>query len=173
MRERILKLWRWGALAVAMSLLVAAGFLWGRSDPHARAARLIGTSPAAAQGIPAPADDAAPLVAPVSDVAPMDKEAKRFHRYDKDRNGSISRDEYFTARHKAFAKLDTNGDGKLSFEEYSVKAIAKFNGADANRDGVLTPKEFATTAVVHKPRNKPVCPPGVIAAAAAAAEGEN
>ncbi len=172
MRERVLKLWRWGALAVAMSLLVAAGFLWGRSDPHARAARLIGTSAAIAQGtVPAPADDAAPLVAPVSDVTPMDKEAKRFYRYDKDRNGTINRDEYFMARHKAFAKLDTNGDGKLSFEEYSVKAIAKFNGADANRDGLLTAKEFATTAIVHKPRNKPVCPPGVIAAAAA--EGEN
>lgn len=70
-------------------------------------------------------------------------------------------------RHKAFAKLDTNGDGKLSFEGYWVKAITKFNGADANHDGVLTAKEFATTAIVHKPRTMPVCPPGVIAAAAA------
>jgi len=32
---------------------------------------------------------------------------------------------------------------------------------------VLTAKAFATTAIVHKPRTMPVCPPGVIAAAAA------
>lgn len=128
---------------------------------------MIGTTLAGAQAIPAPADHGAPLVAPVSDVTPMDNEANRFRRYDKDRSGSISRDKYFAARHKAFAKLDTNGDGKLSFEGYWVKAITKFNGADANHDGVLTAKEFATTAIVHKPRTMPVCPPGVIAAAAA------
>ena len=164
------KFWRWAAIGVAALLLVVAGAMWGRSNPHTSVARLVGHTAANAQDVPAPADDAMPLVAPVSDVTPLDKEAKRFRRYDKDRNGAISRDEYFAARHKAFAKLDVNGDGKLSFEEYSVKAIAKFAGADANHDGSLTAAEFATTAVKRKPRNKPVCPPGAVVAAAA--EGE-
>ena len=164
-RTQFEKLWRWGALIAAAALLVVAGAMWGRSNPHASAARLVGTSAAAALNLPTPADDAAPLVAPVSDVTPMDKKAKRFHRYDKDLNGAISRDEYFANRHKAFAKLDVNGDGKLSFEEYSVKAIAKFNTADADRNGALSPAEFATTAVKHRPRNKPVCPPALAQAA--------
>jgi len=163
------KFWRWGAIGVAAILLVVAGAMWGRSNPHASVARLVGHTAANAQDVPVPADDATPLVAPVSDVTPLDKEAKRFRRYDKDRNGAINRDEYFAARHKAFAKLDVNGDGKLSFEEYSVKAIAKFNGADADHSGTLTASEFATTAVKRKPRNKPVCPP---TSAAASADGE-
>jgi len=103
---------------------------------------------------------AAPLVAPVSDVTPADREAKRFSRYDKDKDGSITRDEYFANRHKAFANLDVNHDGKLSFEEYSVKAITKFDTAEVSHDGKLTPVEFATTAVKRKPRTKAVCPPG-------------
>lgn len=163
---------KWLAATVVAALAVCAVMLWRQSAPRAAAVHF--SAPAAAEAAEiTPAAAAAALVAPVSDVTPADREAKRFSRYDKDKDGTITRDEYFVSRKKAFAKLDVNNDGKLSFEEYSVKAIAKFNGADANRDGVLTPKEFATTAVVHKPRNKPVCPPGVIAAAAAAAEGEN
>ena len=170
-RAWVEKFWRWGAIGVAAVLLVVAGAMWGRSNPHASIARLVGHTPANAITAPEPADSAEPLVAPVSDVTPLDKEAKRFRRYDKDRNGAVSRDEYLAARHKAFAKLDVNGDGKLSFEEYSVKAIAKFAGADANHDGSLTAAEFATTAVKRKPRNKPVCPPGAVVAAAAEGEG--
>ncbi len=146
---------KWLAGGVVVALLVLATMLW-RATPPAR--RLALTARAAAQTTVAPAE--VPLVAPVSDVTPQDREAKRFRRYDKDRNGTITRDEYFTARHKAFAKLDTNHDGKLSFEEYSVKAIAKFDTADADHSGTLTPAEFATTAVVRKPRSKAVCPPG-------------
>ena len=158
---------KWLAATVMVVLLVLAGLLW-RQTPTTH--RLALTAPAAAQSTAAPAD--APLVAPVSDVTPLDREAKRFKRYDKDKNGSISRDEYLAARHKAFAKLDTNHDGVLSFDEYSVKAITKFNTADADHSGALTPAEFATTAVVRKPRTKAVCPPGNRPAAGAAEEHE-
>lgn len=160
------KLLRWAALIGAAALLVVAGVMWGRSSPKATAARLVGTSEAAAQ-VAAPAvDTGEALIAPVSDATPATKEAKRFKRYDKDASGFVGGDEYFANRRKSFAKLDVNGDGRLSFEEYSVKAIAKFNGADADKDGKLAVAEFATTAVKRKLRNKPVCPPGVAAAPA-------
>lgn len=152
---------KWLAATVVVALVALAALLW-RQTPPAHRLRL--SAPAEAQTSTPPSD--APLVAPASDVTPLDKEAKRFNRYDKDKNGGITRDEYFANRRKAFAKLDVDHDGKLSFDEYSVKAIAKFDTADANRDGKLAPAEFATTAVKHKARNKAVCPPGTVTARA-------
>jgi hypothetical protein len=154
---------KWLAATVVVVLAVLATLLW-RQTPPAR--RLALGGPAVAQTTENPAADA-PLVAPVSDVTPADREAKRFKRYDKDKDGSISRDEYLATRRKAFAKLDTDHDGKLSFDEYAVKTIAKFDTADVRHEGKLTPEEFATTAVVRKPRTKAVCPPGTARAAAA------
>ena len=147
---------KWLAATAVVALLVLATLLWCQTPP---ARRLALGGPAAAQTASAPPADA-PLVAPVSDVTPADREAKRFKRYDKDKDGVISRDEYLAARHKAFAKLDTDHDGKLSFDEYSVKAIGKFTDADADHNGKLSAEEFATTAVKRKPRTKAVCPPG-------------
>ncbi len=160
---------KWLAATAVVALLVLAGLLWRQTPPAARTLHL--TAPAAAQVAGEVAANA-PLVAPASDVTPADREAKRFNRYDKDKNGSISRDEYLAARSKAFAKLDTNHDGTLSFDEYSVKAIAKFDAADVRHDGRLTPDEFATTAVKRKPRTKAVCPPGAATAAPAPADEE-
>lgn len=157
---------RWLAATVVVAFIGLAVMLW-RSTPPAQ--RLALRAPAVA-GVTGEAASDAPLLAPVSDVTPLDREAKRFKRYDKDKNGTIDRDEYLAARKKAFAKLDTDHDGKLSFDEYSAKAIAKFDTADASRDGKLTAAEFATTAVKRKPRTKAVCPPGSRAAPAAAAE---
>ena len=163
---------KWLAATAVAALLVLSVVLWRQSGPHAAALHL--AAPAEAQGTLAASE--APLVAPVSDVTPLDKEAKRFARYDKDKDGAITRDEYFANRHKAFAKLDTDHDGKLSFDEWSVKGIAKFDAADVDHNGKLTPAEFATTAVKHKPRTKAVCPPGTVTAAAPApaedAEGQ-
>ena len=156
---------KWLALGTVGALVVLAVLLWRQTPP---AHRLALSAPAEAQST-APASDL-PLVAPASDVTPLDREAKRFKRYDKDKDGTIDRDEYLAARKKAFAKLDTNHDGKLSFEEYSVKAIVKFDTADAKHDGRLTPAEFATTAVKRKPRTKAVCPPGAARAEAPAEE---
>jgi hypothetical protein len=157
---------KWLAATVAVVLVGLAALLW-RSTPPTQ--RLTLRAPAVA-GVTSEAVSDAPLLAPVSDVTPLDREAKRFKRYDKDKNGTIDRDEYLAARKKAFAKLDTNHDGKLSFEEYSVKAIAKFDTADVSHNGKLTPAEFATTAVKRKPRTKAVCPPGARATQAPAAD---
>lgn len=92
-------------------------------------------------------------------AAARTREQKRFDRIDKDKNDSISKDEFFSLRRKLFARLDTDRDGKLSFEEWSVKAVDRFNGADKDRSGALTRAEFATTAVVRKPKPRCACAP--------------
>ena len=156
---------RWLGGGVVAVLLVLAGALWNRpGGPVATASRLV--TPDAAR---AASGSDIPLIAPVSDITPEDREARRFKRGDKDKDGSISREEYFANRRKAFAKLDVDGDGKLSFDEYAAKAIVKFTTADADHDNRLAAAEFATTAAKRSTRTKPVCPP----AGAALAEEEH
>jgi len=146
---------RWVALGVMAVLLAGGIYLFTRPSPNAAFAE-----PAAAGRPIAPGQgEAPPLVAPVSDVSPATKEARRFNRYDKDRDGEITRDEYLLSRRKAYARLDLDGDGKLSFDEYSAKAIKKFATADASRDTKLTPVEFATTAATRRPRTAANCLP--------------
>ena len=137
------------AIAIALVALIAAGFLWTRDTPVAVA---IETAPPAAN---ADADDDAPLVAPVSDVTPEQREARRFSRYDRDNDAAISRTEYLASRQKAFAKLDADADGKLSFDEYATITIKKFGTADRDADGTLDAGEFASTA--PKRRETPAC----------------
>jgi hypothetical protein len=132
------------AIAIALVALVAAGFFWMRDTPVAVA---IEAPPPAAAADP---EDEAPLVAPVSNVTPEQREARRFARYDKDKDAAISRDEYLASRQKAFAKLDANGDGKLAFDEYARATIKKFGTADRDADGTLDAGEFATTAAKRR-----------------------
>lgn len=97
---------------------------------------------------------------PLPDEAPRatarTREEKRFNRYDKDRNESITREEYLASRRKAYAKLDSNGDGRLSFEEWAAKTTTKFAQADNDRSGALTRTEFVATAPKRKAK-KPAC----------------
>ena len=88
------------------------------------------------------------------------REEKRFGRYDKDKDGTITRAEYLLSRQKAYAKLDINGDGRLSFDEWAIKTTTKFATADRDKSGGMSPVEFATTAVKRKPaaKSKCVCP---------------
>lgn len=92
---------------------------------------------------------------PLPEASPKSREEKRFARYDKDRDGAITREEYLVSRRKAFAKLDRNGNGVLDFEEYAVKTTEKFAKADADRSGGMTPAEFLTTAVKRKAKPAP------------------
>ena len=95
----------------------------------------------------------------VPEASPATREEKRFNRYDKDRDASITRNEYLAARRKAFAKLDVNGDGRLDFDEWAVKATAKFAAADRDKSGAMNAAEFATTAVRRKAPARAKCPP--------------
>ena len=148
-------MWRFlGGVASALLLVTAGFFLW---RAQAQRTGVVPTAPAAAAASDTPmtlGDIAGPPAA-----TERTREQKRFSRYDHDKNGIVSRDEYLMARHKAFAKLDTNGDGKLSFDEYAVKTIAKFTAADRDRNSALNAAEFATTRVVRKAKPRRNCPP--------------
>lgn len=82
-------------------------------------------------------------------------EQKRFNRFDRDRDGQITRVEMMSTRTSAFRKLDKNGDNLLTFEEWAVATSDRFAGADKNRNGILTREEFATTK--PKEAKKPAC----------------
>ena len=87
----------------------------------------------------------------------VEVEQKRFDRYDINRDGKITRDEYLASRRKAYAKLDTNHDGQLSFEEWAVRSTTKFAKADADHSGAMNPSEFLATKVERKAAPKCAC----------------
>ncbi|WP_298673430.1 EF-hand domain-containing protein [uncultured Sphingomonas sp.] len=150
-------MWRYAVGGVAALLMVAAGWMLF----HGNAAREPALPPPPLASRVQVDDEAAPGVPEASDRT---REQKRFDRYDKDRDGRITREEYLASRRKAFAKLDTNGDGRLSFEEWAVKPITKFADADRDRSGTLDRGEFATTAPKRRPKPKCVCAPAPAAA---------
>lgn len=145
-------MWRYVVGTAAVAAMAGAGLL------------VFGGPEKAAALPPAPAQSTA-SVAPLPDVAPtatdLTREQRRFGRYDKDRDGGVTREEYLAQRRKAYAKLDVDGDGRLSFDEWAVKATTKFAGADRDRSGTMSATEFATTAVKRKPA--PRCPPTRVA----------
>ena len=82
---------------------------------------------------------------PPPEATELTLEQRRFGRYDRDRNGAITRAEMMSSRTDAFRALDTNDDNYLTFEEWAVRTSERFANADADQSGALTPAEFATT----------------------------
>lgn len=154
-------MWRYLAAALGTVLLIVAAysFMSGRAGSTARLPAAPGADAAQATDLPGAAPEASAKT----------REERRFGRYDKDKDGTITRPEYLASRQKAFARLDSDHNGQLSFEEWAVRATTKFATADANKDGAMTPAEFVTTAVARKPKPKCVCP----APAASAAEDDS
>jgi hypothetical protein len=135
-------------VASALLLVTAGVFLFQSNaapDPLPARAALAGIAPAAAQDSPEPE---------LPEASPKSREQKRFDRNDKDRDGTITRDEYLIPRRKAYTKLDVDGDGRLSFEEWAKKTTDKFSAADRDRSGTLSAVEFATTAIKRRPRQR-------------------
>ena len=140
--------------AFAALLFVSAGLFWWQG----RAATEQGAPPPT---ITAPTDDvvddeAEPEALPdetgqgqrgpaLPEVDEPGREAQRFNRLDRDRDGRISRIEMLGPRVPAFRKLDKDGNNLLSFEEWAVATANRFSGADANGDRSLTRQEFVTT----------------------------
>ena len=155
-------MWRYVAGGGAALAIVMAGAIW--VGGHAAPPSVVPPMPAAGQSASAPASPPDPI----PEAAPATREQKRFNRYDKDRDGKVTRDEYLTARRNAYAKLDANGDGRLDFDEWAVKATSKFAAADRDKSGAMNAAEFATTAVKRKTPVRVKCPP-----ADASAEGES
>lgn len=151
-------MWRYLAGAAAALLLVAAGLMLGRSlaETDPRIPPLPDQTPAGISLADPMAFGAKPSLPTATERS---REEKRFDRYDKDKNGAVSREEYLVSRRKAYAKLDINGDGVVSFDEYAEKATAKFAKADADKSAALNRGEFSTTRVIRKDKPKVNCPP--------------
>lgn len=140
-------MWRYLAGAASALLMVGAGiFIWKSvaqaDDP-----------------VPSPPPPLLVSKAPMAELPSADRsrEEKRFDRYDKDRDDSVTRTEYLAPRQKAFAKLDQNGDGSLDFDEWAAKTVAKFEKADVDRSKSLNRGEFATTRVIRASRTRCAC----------------
>ncbi|UAK25334.1 EF-hand domain-containing protein [Sphingomonas nostoxanthinifaciens] len=145
-------MWRYLVGMLAGVLLVGGGvLLWGGgTGPHRARLAALGNMAAAANIEDVPEPPAA---------SEKTREEKRFSRYDHDKDGNVSRDEFLAARHKAFAKLDTNSDGRLDFDEYAIKTTKRFADADADHDGKLVAAEFAATKIARKTRPRTACAP--------------
>lgn len=76
----------------------------------------------------------------------LTREQRRFFRYDRNRDLSISRNEMLSTRSEGFRKLDVDGNNLLTFEEWAVTTVNRFDEADKDSDGKLTQREFASTA---------------------------
>ena len=147
-------MWRYLAGAGAALMLVGAG--WLLFGARATTEAVLPAMPA--QTAETQADAALPETVP--EATPRTREQKRFGRYDKDRDDSLTREEYLLSRRKAYARFDLNGDGRLSFDEWAAKTTTKFAAADRDRSGAMNAAEFATTAVKRRsaPR-RANCPP--------------
>jgi Ca2+-binding EF-hand superfamily protein len=145
-------MWRYLAGGAAALLFTAAGWLLFRSEARPEPVLPSAPRPAAvATAAVAAADVALPA------ASERTREQKRFDRYDKDRNASVTREEYLAARRKAFAKLDTDRDGRLTFDEWAAKTTQRFATADKDKSGALTATEFATTRPQRKTPARPRC----------------
>lgn len=94
---------------------------------------------------------------PPPEATELTKEQQRFGRYDRDRDGRITRNEMLSTRTAAFRKLDRDGNNLLDFEEWAVSTVNRFEGADTNRNDELDPAEFATTRPKKTTRTRCRC----------------
>jgi hypothetical protein len=145
-------MWRYFVGVGAALVLGLAGFFLLRGSA-ASPVKLPGAP--AAHVVAATTEDTLPAEAPSASA--KTREQKRFDRYDKDRNDTVTREEYLLSRRKAFAKFDINGDGRLDFEEWAAKTTTRFAGADADKSGALTRAEFLATAPKARAGAKPRC----------------
>lgn len=84
------------------------------------------------------------LVIGVAAVTVYAEPAALFKKWDKDKNGVISKAEFFEmTKAQMEAKGQTTG--------YEAEAAKRFKKRDLNKDGVLSPEEFAITPAPQKP----------------------
>jgi len=136
-------------------LLAGVGMFWlqgraaverGAPPPEAPRAAPTGLPSADTAGLRGPAPP---------EATALSREQQRFFRYDRDRDGKITREEMLSTRTAAFRKLDKDGNNLLTFEEWAVATADRFDNADTNGDRELTPAEFAKTA--PRPTPTPAC----------------
>jgi hypothetical protein len=143
---------------IAGLLMVAAGLFWWQGqasiEPDAQPTVLSYKAPEETipEGDPNAVGQAPPMPA---SATPESREERRFHRYDRDRDGVITRNEMMASRVKAFRQLDVDHNNLLSFEEWAAATGQRFAAADGDGNGKVTPVEFAKTA--PKAKAPPKC----------------
>lgn len=142
---------------VVALFLAGIGMFWWQGRAAVEQA-----APPPEPGIEAPSSDELPEADPGSMRGPeppqateLTREQRRFYRYDRNRDGRISRNEMLSTRTAAFRKLDKDGNNLLTFEEWAVATVDRFENADLDGDGILTPEEFARTA--PRRMSRPAC----------------
>ncbi|MEE4537841.1 MAG: hypothetical protein V2J51_05030 [Erythrobacter sp.] len=147
-------------LGVMMGLLFAAiGLFWWQGQAQVE----LNAPPPPEPEELGPSPEELPLTDPGDMEGPappeaseLTREERRFFRYDRNRDRSITRNEMLSTRSDGFRNLDTDGNNLLTFEEWAITTAERFDEMDGNDDGELTPAEFATSA--PKPRKKkPAC----------------
>lgn len=147
--------------AVAALVLAGVGLFWMQGQAEVE------------RGAPPPDPDALeeglqPDALPIADVTGMEgpkppeatelsREERRFFRYDRNRDRSITRHEMLSTRTDAFRKLDVDGNNLLTFEEWAVTTVNRFEGMDGDGNDRLTEAEFATSAPTRQAPSRPRC----------------
>lgn len=146
-----------GGLAALAMLGIGLFWLQGRAEVEEAAPPPEVVATATLEDLPNA--DPGDLVGPAPpEATELTREQRRFGRYDRDRDGRISRVEMLSTRTDGFRKLDKDGNNLLTFEEWAVATVEKFEQADADRDQWLTAQEFARTAPPPaRPKPKCVC----------------
>lgn len=147
---------RYLAGIAAALLLTASALFWWQSRSQAAAEAQPKPMPIAAivdESLPEGDENAFGAAPPMpASASPVSREQRRFARYDRNRDGIITRQEMLSSRTKAFKALDKDGDNLLSFEEWAVATVERYAAADADKNGKVTPPEFAATAPKVKPK---------------------
>lgn len=131
--------------AVAAMVLLGIGMFWLQGRAQVEEAAPPPEPPATS-----PTTD--PDALPSADIAGMrgpappesdeiTREQRRFFRFDRNRDGRITRNEMLSTRTKAFRKLDKDGNNLLTFEEWAVTTATRFAEMDRDGDGVVLMEE--------------------------------
>jgi hypothetical protein len=80
--------------------------------------------------------------APATAVPASPAPDQRFARMDRDRDGTVSREEYLDSQMRRAPLAGEQGAGGPRREALARRFGSRFGGADANRDGRISPDEY-------------------------------
>ena len=137
-----------GALGAMVFLGIGLFWLQGRAEIEQAAPppEIPGESGSATPDPEAlPSADVSGLSGPAPpEASELNKDQQRFFRYDRNRDGKISRNEMLSTRTSAFRKLDTDGNNLLTFEEWAATTVTRFEEMDENGDGMIRLPELTS-----------------------------
>lgn len=127
--------------AFGAMVLLAIGLFWLQGRAQVEEGAPPPPPPAARSAAPEalPSADVAGLSGPAPPEADeLTRDQRRFFRYDRNRDGRITRNEMLSTRTSAFRALDKDGNNLLTFEEWAVATSERFAEMDSSGDGIIT-----------------------------------